>query len=326
MPSCACSGTMIPPRSTCSRTSSSIAARTSSTDLRDLAAVDDATVSGHAHDILAEIESRQAFDEFTLLCHLFADDGDIEDACWLLARIFLPGIETEHYQRKLDIWGRQLKRLTDSRHLHPRARRHPHELPRQRPRLPRQFRAVLRRSQFAAAEPDRLQAGHPHFAGGALYRGGGAGGHQDRGHQPAGAFHRAARGHFLRSVPPGENPHALGLRVDLAQAKADLPAFVPGTGDLAHDPRSACWRTCSTSSRTTATRRSTSASPTGSRRWSASSASFPGGRYFNAKAQRRGDSQRKTRKEEKKTPIRGLSLSSLLFFFSASLRVSAPLR
>jgi regulator of sirC expression with transglutaminase-like and TPR domain len=82
--------------------------------LRELAAVDDATVSAHAHDILAEIESRQAFEDFSLLCHLFADDGEIEEACWLLARIFLPGVETEHYVRKLDIWGRQLKRLTSS--------------------------------------------------------------------------------------------------------------------------------------------------------------------------------------------------------------------
>ena len=83
-------------------------------NLRELAAVDDATVSGHAHDILAEIESRAAFDEFTLLCHLFPDDGNVEAASWLLARIFLPGIETEHYQRKLDTWGRQLSRLTAS--------------------------------------------------------------------------------------------------------------------------------------------------------------------------------------------------------------------
>ncbi len=83
-------------------------------DVRELAAVDDATVSGHAQDILAEIESRQAFDEFTLLCHLFPEDGDIEQACWLLARIFLPGVEPLHYQRKLDSWGRQLTRLTSS--------------------------------------------------------------------------------------------------------------------------------------------------------------------------------------------------------------------
>ena len=82
--------------------------------LRELAAVDDATVSGHAHDILAEIESRQSLDEFSLLCHLFADDGDVEGACWLLARVFLPGVEVDHYQRKLDAWGRQLVRLTAS--------------------------------------------------------------------------------------------------------------------------------------------------------------------------------------------------------------------
>ena len=80
--------------------------------VRDLAAVDDATVSAHAQEILSEIESRQSHDEFTLLCHLFADDGDIEGACWLLARIFLPGVETEHYQRKFDQWGRQVTRLT----------------------------------------------------------------------------------------------------------------------------------------------------------------------------------------------------------------------
>ncbi len=84
------------------------------THVRDLAAVDDATVSAHALEILSEIESRQAYDEFTLLCHLFADDGDIEGACWLLARIFLPGVETDLYQRKLDQWGRQLTRLTSA--------------------------------------------------------------------------------------------------------------------------------------------------------------------------------------------------------------------
>jgi hypothetical protein len=83
-------------------------------DVRELAAVDDATVSAHAQDILAEIESRQAFEEFTLLCHLFPDDGDMEEAGWLLARIFLPGVEPAIYQRKLDVWGRQLRRLTAS--------------------------------------------------------------------------------------------------------------------------------------------------------------------------------------------------------------------
>ncbi len=84
-------------------------------DLRDLlATVDDETVSGHANEILAEIENRQALDEFALLCHLFPDDGDVESACWLLARIFLPGVETDLYQRKLDLWGRQLRRLTES--------------------------------------------------------------------------------------------------------------------------------------------------------------------------------------------------------------------
>lgn len=76
--------------------------------LRDLVAVDDATVSAHAHEILAEIENRQALEDFSLHCQFFADDGGVESACWLLARVLRPGLEVEPYVRQLDAWGAQL--------------------------------------------------------------------------------------------------------------------------------------------------------------------------------------------------------------------------
>lgn len=76
--------------------------------LRDLVAVDDATVSAHAHEILTEIESRQALEDFSLHCQFFADDGAVEPACWLLARVLRPGLEADPYVQQLDAWGNQL--------------------------------------------------------------------------------------------------------------------------------------------------------------------------------------------------------------------------
>lgn len=76
--------------------------------LKELMMHDNATVSNHAHDILSAVESRQASGEFTLLCHFYPEQGNLEHACWLLARALIPGIETDNYQHKLDVWGRKL--------------------------------------------------------------------------------------------------------------------------------------------------------------------------------------------------------------------------
>lgn len=76
--------------------------------LKELMLHDNAKVSNHAHDILSAVESRQASGEFTLLCHFFPEQGNLEHACWLLARALIAGIETDNYQHKLDVWGRKL--------------------------------------------------------------------------------------------------------------------------------------------------------------------------------------------------------------------------
>src|SRR5450432_3803070 len=71
--------------------------------IRDLLGrTDDAVVSAHARDILATIEAVQAGEEFDLLCRFFPEDGDIESACWLLARCLAPGIDTAAAARLLD--------------------------------------------------------------------------------------------------------------------------------------------------------------------------------------------------------------------------------
>ena len=76
-------------------------------DLRELAQTDDARVSRHARDILAEIAGEGADEDFLLLCHFFHDDDDLERACWLLARALDPGMDTEPYELKVNQWGRQ---------------------------------------------------------------------------------------------------------------------------------------------------------------------------------------------------------------------------
>ena len=77
--------------------------------VRDLLGrTDDAVVSAHARDILAMMEATQAGEEFDLLCRLFAEDGEIEAASWLLARCLAPGIDAAPAAQLLDQWGKEL--------------------------------------------------------------------------------------------------------------------------------------------------------------------------------------------------------------------------
>ena len=150
-------------------------------NLRELAAIDDATVSGHAHDILAEIESRAAYDEFTLLCHPVRRRRQRRGSLLAAGARFPARHRDGALPAQARLVGTAAFPADRQRHLHPRTRRHPDELPRQRPRLSRQFRRVLRCQQLAAAQPDRLEARHPDLAGAPLHRHRGPRGHQGRG-------------------------------------------------------------------------------------------------------------------------------------------------
>lgn len=76
--------------------------------LNELCHFDDACVSAHARELVAEINSQGAADDFSLFCHFFGSGLDLEQACWALARALEPGTCTAAFERKINHWGRQL--------------------------------------------------------------------------------------------------------------------------------------------------------------------------------------------------------------------------
>jgi regulator of sirC expression with transglutaminase-like and TPR domain len=89
-------------------------------DLRDLAGCDDPLAALHARDVLHEVMQNEALERFEALCPVFAEDGDLEEANWLLAAALLRGFEPGPYRQRLDAWGaelaRRLHRASGDRH------------------------------------------------------------------------------------------------------------------------------------------------------------------------------------------------------------------
>jgi regulator of sirC expression with transglutaminase-like and TPR domain len=78
-------------------------------DLRDLLSIDDERVTVHIREILTEIENKHAKAAFEEVCRRISSLSDLEQACWYLAQIFLPGVEIELYQKTLDRWADELR-------------------------------------------------------------------------------------------------------------------------------------------------------------------------------------------------------------------------
>lgn len=89
-------------------------------DLRDLAGCDNPLAALHARDVLHEIVQNEALERFELLCPVFGDGSDLEEACWLLGAALLRGFEAATYRQRLDAWGaelgRRLRRASGDRH------------------------------------------------------------------------------------------------------------------------------------------------------------------------------------------------------------------
>jgi regulator of sirC expression with transglutaminase-like and TPR domain len=77
-------------------------------DLRDLLSNDDERVTVHIREILTEIETRHAKAAFEQICRRISSPPELEQACWFLAQIFLPGIEIGKYQKTIDTWAAEL--------------------------------------------------------------------------------------------------------------------------------------------------------------------------------------------------------------------------
>lgn len=77
--------------------------------LHELAECDNEVVSGHAREVLAQVESGGAWHEFELQCVFFPRDGDLENVVWRLASLMRPNVKVAGARRKMSAWGRELR-------------------------------------------------------------------------------------------------------------------------------------------------------------------------------------------------------------------------
>jgi len=75
--------------------------------LRLLVATGGSRVSSVAQDILEEITRREHLLDFELLCRFFPEHGDLETACWSMARALRPTANCARLQHQLNSWGRR---------------------------------------------------------------------------------------------------------------------------------------------------------------------------------------------------------------------------
>jgi len=76
--------------------------------LQDLLTMYDERVTEHVTDVMGRIDAEDAGQELGRLCQTFAEHGDLEGFCWLLARAMLPGTEMEEWRGLLDQWSGQV--------------------------------------------------------------------------------------------------------------------------------------------------------------------------------------------------------------------------
>src|SRR6266853_688052 len=81
--------------------------------LRELHARARGVAAEHLHTLLLQVGLRSAEVAFSTVCANFAEQGDLEEANWLLAAVFFPGEDLRPQRRLLDEWGAELAlRLT----------------------------------------------------------------------------------------------------------------------------------------------------------------------------------------------------------------------
>ena len=81
-------------------------------DLRELLTCGNDLVGGHVQDVIAEIEVEDAEKKLEALCADIASNQVLEEACWLLAQFFLPGLDVPAYSKRFDLWASELREKT----------------------------------------------------------------------------------------------------------------------------------------------------------------------------------------------------------------------
>jgi Transglutaminase-like superfamily len=78
-------------------------------DLLDLMSGANAKLAGTVRELITEIEVSDARDRFTKTCQSVVTIDDLERNCWLLSRVFLPGLNLNYYIKLLDQWAAAIK-------------------------------------------------------------------------------------------------------------------------------------------------------------------------------------------------------------------------
>ncbi|RYD73648.1 MAG: hypothetical protein EOP84_21200, partial [Verrucomicrobiaceae bacterium] len=78
--------------------------------LRALRAEANGRAAHHLDEIITEIARTETDAAFSQLCENFGENGDLEEASWLLASAFLPGEDFERARAILDHWGEEVAR------------------------------------------------------------------------------------------------------------------------------------------------------------------------------------------------------------------------
>jgi regulator of sirC expression with transglutaminase-like and TPR domain len=77
-------------------------------DLNNMATMDDPQVAEFARGVLGQLHQTQAENDFDLLCRFFAEEGNLEEACWALCGLLDPKADVPAARRILNTWGREL--------------------------------------------------------------------------------------------------------------------------------------------------------------------------------------------------------------------------
>jgi regulator of sirC expression with transglutaminase-like and TPR domain len=82
-------------------------------DLLDLMTGSSGRLAKIARELVTEIEVTDARQQFTRTCGSISSLDDLEEICWLLAKVFLPGINLTRYRGLLDEWAEAMRRRTE---------------------------------------------------------------------------------------------------------------------------------------------------------------------------------------------------------------------
>jgi regulator of sirC expression with transglutaminase-like and TPR domain len=83
-------------------------------DLLDLLSGASGKLGKIVRELVAAIEVTDARQQFTKTCRSISSLDDLEEICWLLAKVFLPGINLTRYRGLLDEWADEIRRRIES--------------------------------------------------------------------------------------------------------------------------------------------------------------------------------------------------------------------